>query len=49
MVGLMRAADSAESAAVATRWSTLNYVRHSIVLAAWLASLGAFAAFYRQQ
>ncbi len=49
MVGLMRAADSAESAAVATRWSTLNYVRHSIVLAAWLASLGAFAALYRQQ
>jgi len=49
MVGLMRAADSPSSAAVATRWWTLNYVRHAIVLAAWLAALQAFALLYQQR
>lgn len=49
MVGLMRAADSPESVAAATRWWTLNYLRHAIVLAAWLASLKAFALFHQQQ
>lgn len=43
MVGLMAAAESSESAAIATRWSHLNYLRHAIVLAAWLASMQAFA------
>ncbi len=48
MVGLMRAADSPESVAAAIRWSTLNYLRHAIVLAAWLASLKAFALFHER-
>jgi hypothetical protein len=42
MVGLMKASDSPTSAAAATRWSRLNYLRHVVVLAAWLASLQAF-------
>jgi hypothetical protein len=48
MVGLMRAADSSESVAAATRWWTLNYLRHAIVLAAWLAALKAFALFHQR-
>lgn len=47
LVGLMRAADSPGSVAVATRWSTLNYVRHAMVLVAWLTALKAFALFYQ--
>jgi hypothetical protein len=39
MVGLMSAADSPESVAAATRWSNLNYLRHAVVLLAWLAAL----------
>jgi hypothetical protein len=49
MVGLMRAADSPNSVAVATRWSSLNHVRHAIVLVAWLTALKAFAIFYQQR
>ena len=49
MVGLMGATDSSASIAVATRWWNLNYLRHAIVLAAWLASLRAFALFYQQR
>jgi hypothetical protein len=49
MVALMGASDSAESVAVATRWWNLNYLRHAIVLAAWLASLQTFALLYQQQ
>jgi hypothetical protein len=45
MIGLMKAPDSPEWVAVATRWANLNYVRHAIVLAAWLAALQAFALF----
>ena len=45
MVGLLGAPDSPESVAVASRWWTLNYLRHAIVLAAWLASLKTFALF----
>lgn len=48
MVGLLGAPDSPESVAVASRWWTLNYVRHAIVLAAWLASLKTFALFHQQ-
>jgi hypothetical protein len=48
MVGLMRASDRPESVATATRWHNLNYLRHAIVLAAWLAALNAFALFYQQ-
>jgi hypothetical protein len=47
MVGLMRAVDSPGSVAVATRWWKLNYLRHAIVLMAWLASLRAFSLFDR--
>ena len=46
MVRLMRAADSLESVARAQRWRHLNYVRHALLLGAWLASLRAFALFY---
>lgn len=48
MVGLMGAPDSPESVAVATRWWNLNYLRHAVVLAAWLASLRTFALFHQQ-
>lgn len=43
MVGLAEAPDSAESVAAAVQWVNLNYVRHAIVLTAWLAALKAFA------
>lgn len=49
MVGLMGAADSPESVAAATRWSTLNYLRHAFVLAAWLAALKAFGLLHEQR
>jgi hypothetical protein len=49
MVGLMGAPDSPASVAIAGRWWNLNYVRHAIVLAAWLAALKAFAVFHQQQ
>jgi len=49
MIGLMGAADSPDAAAAAARWSTLNYLRHAIVLAAWLASLKAFALFHQRR
>jgi hypothetical protein len=45
----MRAANSPGSVAVATRWSGLNYVRHAMVLVAWLTALKAFALFYQQR
>lgn len=47
MIGLMAAADSAESAAVAIRWENLNYLRHAVVLTAWLAALKAFALLHQ--
>ena len=43
MVGLMNATDSPDAVSAATRWSHLNYVRHAIVLVAWIAALRAFA------
>jgi hypothetical protein len=49
MVGLMAATDSSESVAVATQWWNLNYLRHAIVLVAWLASLRTFALLYQQR
>jgi len=49
MISLMKAADSPESAAAAVRWSSLNYLRHLLVLSAWLASLKAFAVFHQQR
>ena len=47
MVRLIRAPDSPDSVAVATRWRNLNYLRHAIILAAWLMSLEAFSLLYR--
>jgi hypothetical protein len=49
MVRLMRAGDSPEAVAVATRWWNLNYMRHALVLTAWLMALEAFAALYQQR
>src|SRR5437667_3292402 len=49
MVGLMRAGDSPSSVAAATGWWNLNYVRHAVVLVAWLAALQAFALVYQQR
>lgn len=49
MVGLMQAPDSADSVATAVRWANLNYVRHAIVLAAWLAALKAFSLVYQHR
>ena len=48
MVGLMATADSPQSAAAAMRWSNLNYLRHAIVLVAWIAALKAFSLLYQQ-
>jgi hypothetical protein len=45
MVGLMKAADSSESVRIAMQWWQINYLRHALVLAAWLASLRTFALF----
>jgi hypothetical protein len=41
MIRLMAAIDSPASAAAATRWANLNYLRHAFVLVAWLAALNA--------
>jgi hypothetical protein len=48
MAGLMQAPDSAESVATAVHWSNLNYARHAIVLAAWLAALKAFSLLHQR-
>ena len=49
MVRLMAAPDSSESIAIASRWWNFNYLRHAIVLAAWLAALKTFAAFHQRR
>jgi len=49
MVGLMRAPDSPAAASAATRWRHLNYLRHALVLAAWLAALRALTLLYTQR
>jgi hypothetical protein len=43
MVGLMGAPDSPASTAIATRWASLNYLRHAFALAGWLAALKALS------
>jgi hypothetical protein len=43
MVGLMSAADSPASTAIATRWASLNYLRHALALAGWLTALKALS------
>jgi hypothetical protein len=47
MIGLMGASDSPESAAIASRWANLNYLRHTIVLMAWLAAMKTFALWHQ--
>jgi hypothetical protein len=49
MIGLLGAPDSPESVAIATRWSTFNYVRHALVLAAWLAALKTFSLVHQRR
>jgi hypothetical protein len=49
MVSLMRAADSPGSVGAASRWLNFNYLRHAMVLVAWLAALNTFALFYQQR
>jgi hypothetical protein len=43
MVRLMKTPAPSDAVARARRWSTLNWLRHGLVLAAWLAALRAFA------
>jgi hypothetical protein len=47
MVRLMNSGDSPESASAAMQWVRLNYVRHALVLIAWLGALKAFALVYQ--
>jgi hypothetical protein len=42
-------ADHIVNGVIANRWSNLNYLRHAIVLAAWLAALKTFAVFHQQR
>jgi hypothetical protein len=48
MIRLMNAPDSPAAVATATRWLRLNFVRHALVLAAWLAALEALALLSQQ-
>jgi hypothetical protein len=43
MVRLLGPAVPADAARIARRWMALNYLRHALVLAAWMAALRAFA------
>lgn len=49
MIGLMEARNSPESVATALQWTNLNYLRHALILAAWLAALKAFALMYQHR
>ena len=49
MVGLLGREDSVEAAATALRWSNLNYQRHLLTLAGWLAALKTFSVIYQQR
>jgi hypothetical protein len=48
MVGLLERADSPEAVGTAATWANLNYVRHAIVLLAFLAALKAFSLSYQE-
>jgi hypothetical protein len=48
MVRLMDMPHSPAAAETATRWLRLNYVRHALVLAAWLTALKTYALFHQQ-
>jgi hypothetical protein len=47
MVTLMEAADSPASAAAATTWANLNYLRHALMFGGWVAALKTFALLYQ--
>ena len=44
MLHLMNAGDSPATRAAAAQWASLDYVRHGLVLVAWLLALKAFPA-----
>jgi hypothetical protein len=46
MVGLMNTEDSPAAVATAMRWSSLNYLRHTLALGGWLSALKAFSLLY---
>lgn len=46
MLRLMRLDDTSEARALAAQWEMLDYVRHAIVLIAWLLAMKAFAVAY---
>jgi hypothetical protein len=41
MIRLMRAEDSHEAVAIATRWSRLNHLRHAVIGVAWVTAMQA--------
>lgn len=45
----MAMADSPDAAAEAMRWSNLNYLRHGLVLTAWLAALKTLTMIDRER
>jgi hypothetical protein len=49
MVGLMQMSDSPTSVKTAAVWMNLNYLRHTMLLMAWLAGLKAFSLASRSQ
>lgn len=49
MVGLMQMPDSPTSVTRAAVWMNLNYLRHTIMLMAWLAGLKAYSLASRSQ
>ena len=48
MIGLMTMADSPAAVATASHWANLNYLRHALVLVAWLVGMKALTMPERQ-
>ena len=48
MIGLMAMTDSPEAVATAAQWASLNYLRHALVLVAWLVGMKALTMPNRQ-
>jgi hypothetical protein len=46
MLRLLEAADTPEARAAAAQWASLDYLRHGLVLVAWLLALKAFSVLY---
>ncbi len=49
MVGLIGKPDSEGAVATAKQWLALNFLRHSLVLGAWLAALRTFSLFFQHR